>query len=375
MNNFNKFAKYYKIIGANLYGKYPYKLGLNTLADNGEIFDETPTCGPGGLYFCDIKHIFKYIYHGDKICVLNIPDNAQVIEVEDKYKADQIYIDKIMEINYDTIKYLVDNGADITVAYSFPRIYGIGSGCDTISKYNHILFRASENGHLEIIKYLVEHKDGITKGKNDGIRSASEYGHFEIVKYLVEHGGDVTAFDNSAISLAVSNGHLKIVKYLIEHGADVVHPVNNNNHMICSAACKGYLEIVKLLAEHGADITAYDNEAICDAAKNGHLKIVKYLAEHGADVTAKYNSAINWAAWYGHLEIVKCLTEYGARTKFAINNAACGGHLEVVKYLAEYGVWSDDAILCASDYNYPEIVNYLSKYEANYITENNCTIL
>jgi len=57
MNSFDRSTTYYKIIGANNHGKYSYKLGLNTLADNNEIFDKAPICGPGGLYFCSIEYI------------------------------------------------------------------------------------------------------------------------------------------------------------------------------------------------------------------------------------------------------------------------------------------------------------------------------
>jgi len=49
------------------------------------------------------------------------------------------------------------------------------------------------------------------------------WGHLDIIKYLVEHGADVTARDNDAVRWAASNGKLDVVKYLVEHeGADMV---------------------------------------------------------------------------------------------------------------------------------------------------------
>jgi len=254
---FNKSATYYKIIGYNQ-GNYPYKLGLNTLADNGETFDKALICGSGGLYFCNIENIFEYLDYGNKVCTLTIPDDAQVIGVYDKYKADQIYINEIMELNYDTIKFLAERGADVTI------------------------------------------------GDNYAIRYSAQKGHLEIVKYLIKHGADVTAFNNYAICCAAPNGHLEIVKYLIEHGADVAA---RHNHAIRGASENGYLELVKYLFEHGADITAMDNYAICLAARNGHLEVVKYLIEHGADATADNNYAIRLAALNDHSEVVKYLAE------------------------------------------------------------------
>jgi ankyrin repeat protein len=52
---------------------------------------------------------------------------------------------------------------------------------------------------------------------------AAGEGHLEIVKLLLEHGADVnakTAYE-TALHLAAEKGHLEIVKFLLEHGADV----------------------------------------------------------------------------------------------------------------------------------------------------------
>ena len=58
---------------------------------------------------------------------------------------------------------------------------------------------------------------------SDAIYLASELGHLEKVKYLVENGADVNAkdrFDRTALIFASENGHFEIVKYLVENGAD-----------------------------------------------------------------------------------------------------------------------------------------------------------
>jgi len=258
--DFDKFAMYYKIIGNNN-GNYPYKLGLNTLADNHETFDREPTCGPGGLYFSDIKHIFEYMGYGNKVCILNIPNDAHIIKVDDKYKADKIYINEIMEINSDVIKYLVEHGADITI------------------DNNNIIRYTVRNGYLEAIKCLVEHGADITADNNYAIRWAARHGHLEVVKYLAKHGADVTAVDNFAVCCAAEYGHLETVKYLAEHGADITA---DDNYAIRWAARNGHLKVVKYLVENGADVTAVNNFAIRRAAYCNHQKIIEYLAKHGA---------------------------------------------------------------------------------------------
>ena len=53
---------------------------------------------------------------------------------------------------------------------------------------------------------------------------ACQNGHIEIVKYLVEHGADINKRNNdgwSPLLIVCFNGHIEIVKYLMEHGADI----------------------------------------------------------------------------------------------------------------------------------------------------------
>jgi ankyrin repeat protein len=41
------------------------------------------------------------------------------------------------------------------------------------------------------------------------------------LNYLIEHGADIQANNNYAVRWASVNGHLEVVKYLVEHGAIV----------------------------------------------------------------------------------------------------------------------------------------------------------
>ena len=81
-------------------------------------------------------------------------------------------------------------------------------------------------------------------GDDYALRCAADNGHLDVVKYLVEHGADIHAKDDFALFCAVDSGHTDIVKYLAKHGADV-------------HACNDYV----------ADI----------AAENGHTDVVNYL--------------------------------------------------------------------------------------------------
>ena len=110
--------------------------------------------------------------------------------------------------------------------------------------------------------------------KESFLKKAAKHGHLEIVKYLVEHGVDIHTQTDYALRFATEKGHLGIVKYLIENGADI-HA--NNDFALRWAAFDGYLEIVKYLVEHGADIHAANDSALKGAAEYGHTEVVEYL--------------------------------------------------------------------------------------------------
>ncbi|WP_353280584.1 ankyrin repeat domain-containing protein [Wolbachia endosymbiont (group B) of Cyclophora punctaria] len=89
-----------------------------------------------------------------------------------------------------------------------------------------LLHIAAYNGHLDIVKYLVDEKKVSPDQKaNDGINAlhwAALNGHLDIVKYLVDEkkvSPDQKANDGrTALHWAALNGHLDIVKYLREKG-------------------------------------------------------------------------------------------------------------------------------------------------------------
>ena len=184
--------KFYKIIGCNN-GNFPYKLGMNVLADNGEEFNKNPKCGPGGLYFCKIENIFDWLEFGDKVCVLSVPEDARMVSVENQFKADRIFIEKIISID---IKSLAEAGADVRAN-------------DDLA-----LLMAVKNGNLEVVKFLVGAGANVHACYDEALRLAAEKGHLEIIKYLVAAGADPHARNDFSLCWAYYYGHLDVVEYL-----------------------------------------------------------------------------------------------------------------------------------------------------------------
>ncbi len=153
-----------------------------------------------------------------------------------------------------------------------------------IHRYNDIALRySSGNGHLEIVKYLVELKpDGANIHANDdlALRNSSGNGHLEIVKYLVElkpDGANIHVKDDEALRLASYYGHLDIVRYLVELKPDGANIHARDDSSLIHAGANGHLDVVKYLVENGANIHADDNDALRLASEMGHIEVVKYL--------------------------------------------------------------------------------------------------
>ncbi len=233
---------YYKIIGNN-FGSFPYKLGLNRLADNNEIFDSSPTCGPGGLYFfCELNYIFRWLYYGNTVCELIIPAGAQVVAVGDKFKSDSIYIEQKLDLDkIETFKYLISKGLDIHIDNDIPLRY------------------ASRNGYLDIVKFLVENGANINANNDYALGCASRNGYLDIVKFLVENGANVRASDDYALRYASENGHLSIVKLLVKNGANI-HA--RDDHALRYASENGHLPVFRFLVKKGARIHKYINSSV-----------------------------------------------------------------------------------------------------------------
>src|SRR5581483_5875567 len=78
------------------------------------------------------------------------------------------------------------------------------------------------HGYLDIYLWLCEKNIINCKNiRNKALIIASENGKLEMVKYLIKEGANVHFYDDEAIMIAAQNGHLETVKYLIDKGAKI----------------------------------------------------------------------------------------------------------------------------------------------------------
>ena len=109
---------------------------------------------------------------------------------------------------------------------------------------------ASEGGHIDIVKLLLQDKRvDPSANVNWAIRMASRNGHIDVVKILLQDNNrvDPSAKNNYAIRLAGFWQHGDIVKLLSQDTR--VNPSGTNNCTIQNASLFGYIDVMQLLLQ------------------------------------------------------------------------------------------------------------------------------
>lgn len=168
---------------------------------------------------------------------------------------------------------------------------------------------------------------------------AVEEGHKELVEYLLQHGADPNS--GGGIQSSIHNQRQMIAELLIEHGAAVDTPGRTFTTALLAAAKKGDASLTKLLIERGANVNNTtmpdDTEHISAAAagyqspivaavRNRHFTVSKMLLEAGADPNVEFGTggtAMNFALLgeqsvptmeYKWHDIIALLKSHGAKT-------------------------------------------------------------
>ena len=146
------------------------------------------------------------------------------------------------------------------------------------TKYrNYIEHFAIEKDHTEVIKYLID-KKLITSLKHC-LKYSAKLGKFDLVKYILNFNIEEEYMCDALIS-ASKNGHLDIVKYLVEMGTPIKSIFGCE---IIFAFNNGDIDRVLNLVKMEKNSQKYV-KPILKASRNEHLEVVKFLVSKGADI-------------------------------------------------------------------------------------------
>ncbi|XP_077121111.1 ankyrin repeat domain-containing protein 26 isoform X6 [Ranitomeya variabilis] len=189
------------------------------------------------------------------------------------------------------------------------------------------LHLACANGHLDVVKLLVENKAKLNACDNDGrspVMKAIQCQHEPCATVLLEHRADPNVVDineNAALHLAALIPSMSIAVQLLEHGANINAMNKDGCTPLILAVTENHQEMMELLVKEGADLNLRDSNGrtpLMIAASNGHISLVKYLLQNNADSSIKDLTgwtADDYAVNDGHHACSQIIFEYGSRTK------------------------------------------------------------
>jgi ankyrin repeat protein len=146
---------------------------------------------------------------------------------------------------------------------------------------------ASEVGHLELIKNLIDAKADPNSAAEDGVvplNVAAQNGNLEVVKALIAAKADPNLAAEDGVTplyKAAQDGYLEVVKAFITAKADPNLAADDGVTPLYMAAQEGYLEVVKALIAAKADPNRVDEDGetpLDKAMQKGHLEVVKIIA-------------------------------------------------------------------------------------------------
>jgi len=176
--------------------------------------------------------------------------------------------------------------------------------CDIHKDKNKKLFlEACEDGNLKKIKEIFKKSKIDINYRNNsnktGLIYASKNGHINIVKFLVENGADLNIQDinnNTALMFAIFYNNTEIAQYLITQGSDLSLR-NIHGSILHVAVCVDNLVIIDELYNRGCDLNDKDNNkntCIFIATINKNYNIVKYLIKKSVDLNLVNNNLVKY---------------------------------------------------------------------------------
>ena len=193
------------------------------------------------------------------------------------------------------------------------------------------LVAASRNGHVSVVRVLLDRDADRTPEDKDGLTalsSAAKFGHAAVIEALTDHhalelqkqhrsGDDSdTAFGqrrSASLLLACRFGHADAVRALVQRGVDVDVKDSSGRTPLLWACIQGHDALIPILLDAGAKPIDADRDgcsSLMHCCRQGHTSIVLMLINHKADVSQRDENgctALMWACRAGQAAQVQLL--------------------------------------------------------------------
>ena len=156
------------------------------------------------LKVCSINKRFWYEICNDQFLRIRLTNYPAIEEYKREEETWKIFFSRCMYYVKDMKKYrFTYEMGDFELQHDLLQAYGKKT----------LLVLASGQGDFALVKYSIKYAD-VNTYYGKPLRSAASNGHLSILKYLIEHGADVKKYSRQAIKEAIKTGHNEIVEYL-----------------------------------------------------------------------------------------------------------------------------------------------------------------
>lgn len=272
---------YYKIIGDN----HKYHLGLNAMK---EAFDDSSSCTTGGLYYTKKEHVWNFLHDGNKICKIEIPDDAKQVRVTSIsgtcFKSDKI---NILELQHICVQTIID--WDLPMMHdAIACMYGYLDVLQHLQSLNEdtftvSLYTASTEGQVHILDwwydYTRQYKRRFALGHQ--VLECIDYTHHVPVLEWFYNKKDMIPFryTSKAVDNASNYGHISVLDWWFRKNQLNNVPFEYTDVALDGAAFYGQAHVLDWWLDKYIKYNIplkYTNLSILRASRENHINVLDW---------------------------------------------------------------------------------------------------
>jgi hypothetical protein len=335
-----------------------------------------------GFYYTTLNNINILCPYGTCLRIVEIPEDAQVVKVLNKYKKKEWMSDKIILgdryhlYDLDTILRFNLKIDENYVYYMFKLNFINTKILDHYKSKNKrlmirmackILCNASLYNRIDILQWWVDNRLPLPmwKDANDSpMDLASQKSNIDILEWWKKSGtllkytclsmdsassrGDIDVlnwwlksnlplqYSANAINLAIKNGHINVLKWWVNSGLKLYY-----HNTLLDAYVKNIVEIFRFICEHKLYHRCDRTFIIHTIAEQGNIEYLKILKITEDDFYCINESILDYASKNGHAHFLDWWVKQTFPIKYstyAMTSASTNGHVNVLEWWKNSGL-------------------------------------